>query len=88
MILKICLIKSSNKLFPSCANHMDKHFVPGLTLDPVTEKLERGDPSDGGIMVGVKTQYVPGIFMTEAGKDAYEKAALNGLSQKLQELMK
>ena len=41
-------------------HRMDKHFVPGLVIDPVSGNLERSPDGSGGIMVGTKTLYVPG----------------------------
>lgn len=60
-------------------HRMDKHFVPGLMLNPLTEKLEQVDRNAGGIMVGVKTKYVPGVHAAQAGHDAFEIASLTEL---------
>ena len=69
-------------------HRMDKHFVPGLIIDPVTNRLEKVSPDVGGIMVGTKTQYVPGVFMSEAGRDAYEEFALKEMNRLLREVFK
>lgn len=68
-------------------HRMDKHFVPGLMVNPATGKLERVDPSMGGIMVGTKTGYVPGVFMAEAGREAFEDNAMKGLDGLAREVL-
>lgn len=69
-------------------HRMDKHFVPGLILNPVTGQLERSPDGSGGIVVGTKTQYVPGIFMSEAGHEAFEDSVLRELTKLLREVFK
>lgn len=69
-------------------HRMDKHFVPGLMADPVTGKLERVDPKLGGIMVGTKTSYVPGIHASEAGRDAFEDSAVRELNKIAREVFR
>ena len=69
-------------------HRMDKHFVPGLIVNPVTKRLEKVSPDVGGIMVGTKTQYVPGVFMSETGRDAYEEFALKEMNRLLREVFK
>ena len=69
-------------------HRMDKHFVPGLIINPVTDQLEKVDPDVGGIMVGTKTSYVRGVFMSEAGRDAYEVYALKELNRLLREVFR
>ena len=56
-------------------SRMDKHFVPGLLVDPYTGLLERVDPGmpGAGLMVGTKTAYVPGLYMKEKGVDKYKE---------------
>ena len=45
---------------------MDKHFVPGLMINPYSGLLERMPPGmEGGITVGTKTKYVTGKYMKE-----------------------
>lgn len=69
-------------------HRMDKHFVPGLIVNPYTGQLEKVDPEVGGIMVGTKTPYVPGLFMKDAAINAYKDALLNGLNSEIKELFK
>ena len=52
---------------------MDRHFVPGLFVNPDSGLLEYQQGAEVGIVVGTKTAYVKGEFMTEKGKEAYEK---------------
>lgn len=62
-------------------HRMDKHFVPGLVIDPVSGNLEKSPDGSGGIMVGTKTLYVPGVHMAQAGRDAFEQSAMDELSK-------
>lgn len=39
-------------------------------------------------MVGTKTQYVKGEFMTDKAKEAYERAVLSTLDKEILELFK
>lgn len=72
-------------------HRMDKHFVPGLYIgingeleyDPQVAELRAG-----GLMVGTKTKYVKGEFMTDKGKEAYEKAVLAELGKRVEEAFK
>lgn len=71
-------------------HRMDKHFVPGLYIgingeleyDPQVAELRAG-----GLMVGTKTKYVKGEFMTDKGKEAYEKAVLAELEKRVKEVL-
>ena len=69
-------------------HRMDKHFVPGLIVNPYTGLLERVDPGipGAGLMVGTKTAYVPGLYMKEKGVDKYKEVVefeLNKLPKKV-----
>lgn len=75
-------VLANNKQYASYVDQghrLGKHFVPGLVADPITDRLERSPDGSGGIVVGTKTQWVPGLYMAEAGRDAFEQAALTGL---------
>lgn len=86
--------RRGRKLITYLANHiayasyvndghrMDRHFVPGLYVNPYSDMLEYDPNYPGGIMVGVKTTYVPGLFMAEKGEEAYGKA-LDAIADKL-----
>lgn len=69
---------NNNKEYASFVNdghRMDKHFVPGLYVNPAFGLLEY-DPSrkdEVGIMVGTQTQYVEGLHMTDVAQQAYEE---------------
>lgn len=56
-------------------HRVDRHFVPGLLLDPRTGLLERVDPETpgAGLMVGIRTSYVPGLYMKEKGVEKYRE---------------
>lgn len=71
-------------------HRMDKHFVPGLMVDPYTGLLERVDPEiqGAGLMVGAKTAYVPGLYMLEKGVDKYKEIVESELDKKAQEVLK
>lgn len=78
-------------------HRMDRHFVPGLAVNPVTGKLERveakytdelGISHVRGIVVGTKTFYVQGVFMTDAGHKAFEDTALVELDKIAREVFK
>lgn len=56
---------------------VDKHYVPGLYIDPETGLLSY-DPKrkkEIGLMVGTKTTRVKGLYIKEAAKDVYEEVA-------------
>lgn len=67
-------------------HNMDRHFVPGLYVNPHSGLLEYDPDKKVGLVVGTKTKYVQGLFMTDAAKEAY-KQALNGLPKELKELI-
>lgn len=69
-------------------HRMDRHFVPGLYINPESGLLEYDPAKDVGIVVGTKTRYVKGEFMTDKAKEAYEKTVLAELDKKIQELMR
>ena len=70
-------------------HRMDRHFVPGLYINPYSGLLEYDEvhKDEVGIMVGTKTDYVPGLFMAEAGEKAYD-AAIERLSKELEDIIK
>lgn len=93
--------KRGNQLITSLANNiqyasyvndghrMDRHFVPGLYINPFSGQLEYDPARRGevGIMVGTKTKYVPGLFMAEKGEKAYAEAVNEGIDE-LMEIIK
>lgn len=67
---------NNSALYASYVNdghRMDRHFVPGLIKTPDGLKVEPDLIGKTGLMVGVRTQYVPGLHMTDAGQDAYDR---------------
>ena len=67
-------------------HRQDKHFVPGLIVDG---GLLQKDPTvDGGIMVGTKTTYVPGIHMKEKAIGKYRQVARIELDKRVREAFK
>jgi len=81
-------ILANNLNYASWVNdghRMDKHFVPGLIFNPGSGLLERVDPSQGGIMVGTKTQHVPGLHMKEKAREAYREQLYRQLGKILEE---
>lgn len=69
-------VLANNMEYASYVNdghRMDRHFVPGLTVNPYSGLLEYNPDGKGGIVVGTKTAYVPGLFMVDAAKKEYEE---------------
>lgn len=65
-------------------HRMDRHFVPGLYINPYSGSLEYDPSKNTGIVVGTKTPYVPGLFMVEAAKEEYRrvlKDELDGIGE-------
>lgn len=69
-------------------HRMDKHFVPGLYINPGTGTLEYDPSADVGIVVGTKTPYVKGEFMVDKGIEAYRRTVLAELDRRIQEAMR
>lgn len=71
-------------------HRMDRHFVPGLYIG--NNGLLEYDPyyaeGGGGLVVGTKTRYVKGEFMTDKAREAYEKTILFELDKATKELLK
>lgn len=68
-------------------HRMDRHFVPGLYINPYSGMLEYAPGADVGIVVGTKTAYVPGLFMVDEAKKVYEETVQTE-SAKLEELFR
>lgn len=56
-------------------HRLDRHFVPGLVLNPYSGMLEYNPDKKGGIVVGTRTAYIPGKFMVESAKEKYAETA-------------
>ena len=57
---------------------MDRHFVPGLYVNPESGLLEYDPAAKVGLIVGTKTPYVPGVYMVDAAKEEYRRAVQEG----------
>lgn len=78
-------VLANNMEYASYVNdghRMDRHFVPGLYVNPSSGMLEYDPTADVGLVVGTKTAYVPGIFMVDAAKEEYRRV----LRQELQNI--
>ena len=59
-------------------HRMDRHFVPGLYVNPESGLLEYDPAAKVGLIVGAKTPYVPGVYMVDAAKEEYRRAVEEG----------
>ena len=70
-------------------HRMDRHFVPGLYADPATGSLEYDADyaaGGGGLMVGTKTSYVPGLYMVDAAKKVYQETVESEAHKQIEKL--
>ena len=67
-------------------HRVDKHFVPGLV--PNEGLLERVNDKSVGIMVGTKTTYVPGLYMTKKATGKYRSVVRSELERRVKEAFK
>lgn len=73
---KYTTVLGNNKKYASYVNdghRMDRHFVPGLYVNPASGMLEVNPDGTGGIVVGTQTSYVPGLHMEEAAHEEYHR---------------
>ena len=59
-------------------HRMDRHFVPGLYINPESGLLEYDPAAEVGLVVGTQTTYVPGLHMVDAAKEEYHRAVQEG----------
>lgn len=74
---------ANNKDYSSYVNdghRMDRHFVPGLYINPYSDLLEYDPSAKVGIVVGTKTSYVPGLHMVEAAVETYRETLRSELA--------
>lgn len=67
---------ANNMQYASYVNdghRMDRHFVPGLVINEASGMLEYNPDGKGGIVVGTRTSYVKGLFMTDKAIEEYQK---------------
>ena len=69
-------------------HRMDRHFVPGLYVNPGSGLLEYDPSAKAGLVVGTKTKYVKGEFMVDKAKEAYQKTILAELDKEIGRLLK
>ena len=69
-------------------HRLDRHFVPGLYIDPESGLLSYDPARKTGIMVGTRTKYVKGEFMVDKAKAAYEQACLELLDEEIGRLLR
>lgn len=84
-------VLANDKQYASYVNdghRMDRHFVPGLYINPDSGLLERNPDGSGGLVVGTKTEYVEGLYMTEEAVKEYRRVLKVGLDKKLPEVFK
>lgn len=62
-------------------HRMDRHFVPGLVINPYSGLLEYNHDGKGGIVVGTKTAYVNGLFMVDEAQEEYKRVTEIELSK-------
>ena len=67
-------------------HRMDKHFVPGLIINGgMLERAADGD--NGGIMVGTKTSYVKGLYITNKARKEYRAAVREILDREVKKVL-
>ena len=77
---------ANNMQYASYVNdghRVDRHFVPGLIRNGPL--LEESPDGGGGIMVGTKTTYVPGLYMKEKAIGKYRSVVRSELERKVRE---
>lgn len=73
---KYITVLANNEHYASYVNdghRLDKHFVPGLIINPYSGLLEKSPDGKGGIMVGTKTNYIPGKYMKEQAIETFKE---------------
>lgn len=76
-------VLANDKEYASYVNdghRMDRHFVPGLYVNPYSGLLEYDPGKDVGIVVGTKTSYVPGLHMSDQAIETYRDTLKSELS--------
>lgn len=66
-------------------HRMDKHFTSHLAIEG--GQLVGKPDGDGGLVVGTKTQYVPGRYMKEKAIGVYRDTVRRMLQQKVREVL-
>lgn len=66
-------------------HRVDKHFTSHLAIEG--GQLVGKPDGDGGLVVGTKTLYVPGLYMKEKAIGVYRDTARRMLQQKVREVL-
>ena len=66
-------------------HRVDKHFTSHLAVEG--GQLVGKPDGDGGLVVGTKTQYVPGLYMKEKAIGVYRDTVRRMLQQKVREAL-
>ena len=66
-------------------HRVDKHFTSHLAIEG--GQLVGKPDGDGGLVVGTKTQYVPGLYMKEKAIGVYRDTVRRMLRQKVREVL-
>lgn len=86
---KFVTLLANNEVYASFVDKghkLTRHFVPGLIINPISGLLEKAPAGmKGGIIVGTKTNYIPGAFMVDKAVDAYKHTSEKLLQEKLKE---
>lgn len=61
-------------------HRMDRHFVPGLYINPYSGLLEYDPTAKVGIVVGTKTSYVPGLHMVDVAVEVWRQTLRSELA--------
>lgn len=70
--------------FVNNGHTLNRHFVPGLIINPYSGVLEKAPAGmNTGIVVGTKTHFIPGRFMLEGALKTY----YNSLNEKMDKLI-
>ena len=77
----------NNKKYASYVNdghRMDKHFTTHVAIE---NGMLVGKPGTGGLMVGTKTSYIPGLYMKEKANGKYKTTVRNYLQDAVRRAM-
>lgn len=66
-------------------HRVDKHFTSHLAIEG--GQLVGKPDGDGGLVVGTKTQYVPGLYMKEKAIGVYRDTVRRMLQQRVREVL-
>jgi len=84
-------VLANNMQYASYVNdghRVDKHFVPGLTINKDSGLLEEDPNNEKGIMVGTKTTYVEGKYMKQKAIRRYRTVVRKELDKRVREAVR